>query len=1236
MTDSITVFTPGWRLTDDSDNPVSGGTLEFYNAGTSTPRTVYTDYGLSTALGTSASTDSSGYPVNGSGTKTLIYTGSTAFKIIAKNALGTTLWTHDNIKGALDTSGFGSGGADSGLHVTSKATDFSVATDESGYVYNCDTSGGTFAATLPSSVTVGNGFRIWIRHAGGTGKVKIAPTGGQDIAVSGGTADAFSLTGVGHTVELIADGAGWVIVSEIPPLIGSNMSHIVVADRLATPPANPASGARYIIAGTPLGAWAADGFAEHDVAEANGQGGWTRYIPPENCGWVAFVQSDATMTQFQGTAWVDWSNITEPDESPLKYVVIAHTAADGTNGGVPATGAWTLYPAATEVVNTLGTTFSTGVIANVPAGSYAIDASIAFLQTNTAQIRIRSSDGTIIYGTNAHSNSGGGYAGASSSINSILVLAAQADLTVEYVAASAAGSTGGLGLVNPQSGNVETYGYVRLLSIQARQGPKGDPGDQGATGAVGYNYKWSTATASVDPTNGYVALNNATAASATLLKVSQTDRNAIDLTSAIASWDDSTSASRARVRIVGEVNPAKFVEFVITGAGTDQGAWWSFPITVISSGTAFSADDSVSVDVGPVGDKGDQGIPGTTVPDISGLTEDTAPSDESDWLITYDTSAGGHKKAKPKNVGFTQAGAGAVMRTMQSKFRDVVSLKDFGAAGDGSNCDTAISAALTYAGTLGTGLSIYLPTGSYRYSNFTVTKSGLILFGDGPQATSLIATAATGNTITFDGSAALKEGCGLQGLTIVNDTTRTSGAYVHFKQTQRNRLIDVEMTGAYVGVQHGSSGENPVGTYRTVITRLTRTRITSSSHGVVAYPTSALYVDGDCQFNGVTGNASAAIYLPENIDGVALRPGVSCETHDYGILATPSSGSLANVYINGVVFDRVETPISVAPTSTGSINGLYINNILTDGPVGSGNGNCIDITQSGSTSISRVQIADCNFSNARQKLINVSGVVTDISITDNIGTGGGAKTANTYPAIDFNSGASTNVVITGNKFAGTHNYGLDGFASTTNVVVGPNNFISNSTGAYDNMGSASSTRFLLLSSSLILDHVGNTQGNVLYRGSSSWSVLAPGTSGQFLKTSGAGADPAWESQTAAATQAEQEAGSITTAYTSPGTQKFHPSAAKAWVLFNGTGTPAISASYNVSSITDNGVGDYTVNLSVAFSSSSYATLMSGGATNDSTTNVNPSSASAIQVRVRSSASGYMDIAAISVAAFGDQ
>ena len=47
-------------------------------------------------------------------------------------------------------------------------------------------------------------------------------------------------------------------------------------------------------------------------------------------------------------------------------------------------------------------------------------------------------------------------------------------------------------------------------------------------------------------------------------------------------------------------------------------------------------------------------------------------------------------------------------------------------------------------------------------------------------------------------------------------------------------------------------------------------------------------------------------------------------------------------------------------------------------------------------------------------------------------------------------------------------------------------------------------------------------------------------------------------------------------------------ACRAWVNFNGTGTVAIRASGNVSSITDNGTGDYTINFATAMPDANYA------------------------------------------------
>lgn len=53
---------------------------------------------------------------------------------------------------------------------------------------------------------------------------------------------------------------------------------------------------------------------------------------------------------------------------------------------------------------------------------------------------------------------------------------------------------------------------------------------------------------------------------------------------------------------------------------------------------------------------------------------------------------------------------------------------------------------------------------------------------------------------------------------------------------------------------------------------------------------------------------------------------------------------------------------------------------------------------------------------------------------------------------------------------------------------------------------------------------------------------------------------------------------------------------RAWVNFNGTGTVAIRGSGNVSSITDNGVGNYAVNFTTAMPDANYSVASQGGDT----------------------------------------
>ena len=87
----------------------------------------------------------------------------------------------------------------------------------------------------------------------------------------------------------------------------------------------------------------------------------------------------------------------------------------------------------------------------------------------------------------------------------------------------------------------------------------------------------------------------------------------------------------------------------------------------------------------------------------------------------------------------------------------------------------------------------------------------------------------------------------------------------------------------------------------------------------------------------------------------------------------------------------------------------------------------------------------------------------------------------------------------------------------------------------------------------------------------------------------------------------------------------------AWVNFNGTGTVAIRASFNVSSITDNGTGDYTVNFTTALADANYAVTgtAGGGGTNPNNYLTGPSTATAMSTtqfrfQVRNDAATLVD------------
>lgn len=91
---------------------------------------------------------------------------------------------------------------------------------------------------------------------------------------------------------------------------------------------------------------------------------------------------------------------------------------------------------------------------------------------------------------------------------------------------------------------------------------------------------------------------------------------------------------------------------------------------------------------------------------------------------------------------------------------------------------------------------------------------------------------------------------------------------------------------------------------------------------------------------------------------------------------------------------------------------------------------------------------------------------------------------------------------------------------------------------------------------------------------------------------------------------------------------------RAWVNFNGTGTVAIRASFNVSSITDNGTGDYTANFTTAMPDADYAVAgQAGNGAVQAYTDSSPNTVNATRFNLVNRDTGVVDNAQVRIVVF---
>jgi parallel beta-helix repeat protein len=405
-------------------------------------------------------------------------------------------------------------------------------------------------------------------------------------------------------------------------------------------------------------------------------------------------------------------------------------------------------------------------------------------------------------------------------------------------------------------------------------------------------------------------------------------------------------------------------------------------------------------------------------------------------------------KPTSEQVTFLAAGTGATQRTALDKLRDAVSVKDFGAAGDGTADDTAeIQAALDAVPAVGG--CVYFPAGTYVVSAPLVVDSNTVLVGDGMYVSKLSATTA------FTSSQAMvyantENNITIEDLGFFGNTNGTLGAGtgIHLKNGTRNQVRNcyVENT-TQAGIRYEEQNNGIID--GCTLNACGRTGYTDN-HGIMLYSASGSAIQTySCK---VTSNTVTN----------SFRKGITTFSdlllYDLLISGNTVTGSgLGNIYVGGtapasthdkirVVGNYVEggpINIQVGATSNSVIDGNTCGaNTTASANIGFVDSTDLVISNNVVQSSNLHAIATITSGAARNEQISIVGNIARNSNRSDSATGFGIWVADTDVAI-----VSGNIVI--DDVATTRQrYGIVDATGNTNVAIRDNIVLNTVTAPY--------------------------------------------------------------------------------------------------------------------------------------------------------------------------------------------
>ena len=318
---------------------------------------------------------------------------------------------------------------------------------------------------------------------------------------------------------------------------------------------------------------------------------------------------------------------------------------------------------------------------------------------------------------------------------------------------------------------------------------------------------------------------------------------------------------------------------------------------------------------------------------------------------------------------------GAVQTNVGAKLAQTVSVQDFGAVGDGVADDTdAINTALIAVNAAG-AVRLHFPAGVYRYQGGGWLGNGVVIAGDGRDATTIRSiTASPVDGYLFD---CRGYGSGIESMRFdALGTTQTAGSYV-WLQGAESFIKDFHMTGDFNGIlMTGNVARIRHGRFQDGATNAIRIRAEGGDNSQLIDDVLMGAQSPQVSAAGIrVRNSSALIISNTSVinqgDALLIDPTTATQG------SNTADGSVFSLYVNNCFFDNSDgNGIRIAATGTGSVVRCRFANVWASSSTGDG----VFINNAGTGIVSGIHFESPHLMLNADSGLAIGGTVSDIAV----------------------------------------------------------------------------------------------------------------------------------------------------------------------------------------------------------------------------------------------------------------